>query len=327
MPDRIRWGIIGTGDIAKKFARGLKELPEAELHAVGSRRRESADEFAKQFGAARAYPSYQELAHDPDLEVIYIATPHQLHRENSLICLKAGKAVLCEKPFAVNASEAQEMVHFASRSRKFLMEAMWMRFLPAIRRAQEWIGEGKIGETRLAQASFGYRDSVGIAYDRECAGGSLLDVGVYPITLADIAFGGEMPERVTGFAHLSKGIDEQAAYVFGYRGGGLAVLSSAIKTRTPSDGWIMGTEAMIKIHAPFWKSQELSLVKENEVVLNEKHPMIGNGYNYEAAEVMRCLREGRLESPVIPLEKSVQIMQILDELRDQWGLVYPMEDS
>jgi predicted dehydrogenase len=325
MADKIRWGIIGTGDIAKKFARGLQVLPDAELAAIASRKQESADEFAGLFKVSKAYPSYEQLAADNDLDVVYIATPHHLHCANAKMCLEAGRAVLCEKPFAINAQEAQEMAHSASRAKKFLMEAMWTRFIPAVRAAQDWIREGRIGEVRMVQGSFGYRSSGGPTYDPACGGGSLLDVGVYPITLADLAFNGAMPNRITGFAHLAGGIDEQAGFVFGYEGGGLAVMASAVKTRTPSDGWIMGTEAAIRLHAPFWRTQEISLVKDGETMLAEKYPLTGNGYNYEAQEVMDCLRAGKLESAAMPLEKSIQVMHILDELRDQWGLAYPME--
>jgi len=324
MEGKIKWGILATGDIAKKFAAGLKVLPDAGLVAVGSRTMEAAEKFGRQFGIPSCHGSYQELASDPEVDVVYIATPHSLHKENCLMCLKAGKAVLCEKPFAINAGEAREMVDMASREKLFLMEAMWTRFIPSIQQAQAWINEGVIGEVRMVEAGFGYRDQVGITYDPNLGGGSLLDVGVYPITIADIAFKGP-PQKIASFAHVAGGIDEQAAIIFSYEGGGLALLSSAVRTRTQGDALIMGTEGMIKIHEPFWRSKKLSLMVPGKEEEQLDVPMLGNGYNYEAAEVMGCMRAGKLESEVMPLSKTLEVMVILDAIRGQWGLKYPGE--
>jgi predicted dehydrogenase len=324
MAEKIKWGILATGDIAKKFATGLKVLPDAELFAIGSRTKDAAEKFGKQFGIPRCHGSYQALASDPEVDVVYIATPHSLHKENTLMCLKAGKAVLCEKPFAINAAEAEEMVDMARREKLFLMEAMWTRFIPAVRQAQVWIDEGAIGEVRMVEAGFGYRDQVGITYDPSLGGGSLLDVGVYPITIADIAFKGP-PQKIAGYAAIAGGIDEQAAIIFSYQGGGLALLKSAVRTKTPGDALIMGTGGMIKIHEPFWRSKKLSLMVSGKDEETLDVPMLGNGYNYEAAEVMRCIRAGELESKVMPLSKTLEVMSILDAIRGQWGLKYPME--
>jgi predicted dehydrogenase len=325
MPEPIRWGILGTGYIARQFAEALQCLPDAELAAVASRARETAEAFGDAYAVPRRHASYEALAADPGVDVVYIATPHALHKENSILCLRAGKAVLCEKPFTINAREAEELIAVARAEGHFLMEAMWTRFLPAVRQAQDWLAAGAIGEARMVRAAFGFRDDGPLLFDPALGGGSLLDVGVYPITLAALVFG-RRPERITGLAHLGRnGVDEQAAYTLGYPGGGLALLASAIQTNTPYDAWICGTEGMIRLHAPFWAPDTVSLIRP-EMDVEERHcPYLGNGYPHQASEVMACLREGRRESTTMSLDTSLDIMCILDALRAQWGLVYPME--
>ena len=325
MADKIRWGILATGDIARRFATGLKFLPDAEIIAVGSRSQKSADEFADKFGIPRRYPSYESLANDKDIEIVYIATPNSLHKDNCIMCLRAGKHVLCEKPFTINALEAEEVIATARAQKKFLMEAMWTRFLPAMKQVREWIDAGEIGEVRMAQASFGYRNGVGTTYDPKLGGGSLLDVGVYPITLADIAFG-QPPERISSFAHIANGIDEQAALIFHYPGGGLALLATAICTAMPGDGVVMGTKGMIKIGDPFWRTDTLSLIRpgKNDLVI-PTGLVAERRYNYQVQSVMECLRLGKIENEIMPWGKTLEIMRILDEIRGQIRLRYPME--
>jgi len=322
---KIKWGILATGDIARKFATGLQLLPDAEIIAVGSRSQKGADEFAGKFGIPHRHASYEALANDPEVEVIYVATPNSLHKDNCLMCLEAGKAVVCEKPFMVNAHEATLVANVARKLQKFLMEAMWTRFIPAVQQARAWVDSGEIGEVRMVEAGFGYREEKSTtAVDHALAGGSLLDVGVYPLAIADLAFG-RPPERIASFAHVAHGIDEQAAFILGYSGGGLALLHSAVRTRTFSDAHIMGDQGMIRLHGPFWRSQKVSLLKPGRDELMVDCPITGNGYNYEAAAVMDCLRSGNLEHPLMPLSKTIEIMEIMDEIRDQWGLYYPME--
>jgi predicted dehydrogenase len=326
MTTPIRWGIIGLGAIAKSFARGLQAVPDAKLVAVGSRSLDKAKAFAAEFGAARAHGSYQELAGDREVDAIYVASPHPMHKEDAILCLEAGKAVLCEKPFTVNRAELEQVVAVARRRRVFLMEAMWTRFLPIMGRVREWLASGAIGEPRMLTADFGFR----CAWDPQSrllapalAGGSLLDVGVYTVALAGMVFG-PAPARITGLAHLGEtGVDEQAAFVFGYPKGQLAVLASAVRTNTPQDARIDGTEGRIVIPS-FWKGSRAVLTAGDRTETVEM-PLAGNGYNYEAIEVGRCLREGLLESPLIPLDESLAIMGTMDELRRQFGLRYPAD--
>jgi len=327
MADTIRWGILGTGWIASQFARGLSATPGAELIAVGSRTQASADKFAEQFNIPRRHATYEALAGDPDVDAIYISTPHPFHAENSMLCLEGGKAVLCEKPFAINTRETDVVIDLARRKGLFLMEAMWTRYLPAIVRLRELIAAGAIGEVRMITADFGFRTEFnpkGRLFDPALGGGALLDVGIYPISLAFMVLGA--PATVTSTVHLGEtGVDEQSAYLFGYDGGQIALLSSATRTATPQEAYIMGTEGTIKISTPWWNASAVILTrpgKEPEVI---SPPREGNGYNYEALEVARCLKSGKLESDLMPLDETRAIMRVMDTIRAQWNFKYPGE--
>jgi len=324
---KTRWGILGTGNIASQFARGLTALDDAELVAVGSRTDKSAEQFGEQFGVPRRHTSYAALASDPDVDAIYVATPHPLHMENTLLSLEAGKAVLCEKPFAINAGQAQAMIATARERGVFLMEAMWTRFLPHIVRLRELVAARAIGELRMLQADFGFRTSFnpkGRLFDPAMGGGALLDVGVYPVSLASMLFGA--PERVVSMAHLgATGVDEQSAMIFGYAGGQLALLSQAIRTHSPHEALLLGTAGKLRVHTSWWKATTMTLSADGRPDELIDVRAAGNGYNYEAAEVGRCLREGRTESDIMPLDETLAIIRTLDELRAQWGLRYPGE--
>lgn len=327
MSKPTRWAILGAGNIARKFAEGLGALPEAELLAVGSRSQDKADAFATQFGIARRYDSYEALVADPDIEIVYVATPHPQHRPHSQLCLNAGKAVLCEKPFAVNAAEAAETIELARRRGLFLMEAMWTRFLPIHAQVREWLAVGAIGEPRLLTADFGFRggwNPDGRLLNPALAGGSLLDVGIYCIAYASMVFGCQ-PTKITGLPGIGEtGVDEQAAFVLGYDRGELALLASAVRTSTPHLARIDGTEGRITAPA-FWHGTQATLERPGQEPETVELPLAGNGYNYQAAEAMACLAEGRLESDRMPLDETVANLQIADELRRQWGLRYPFE--
>ncbi len=327
MRNKIRWGIIGTGHIAKKFAEGLLSLPEAELVAVGSRTQASANKFAAWYGIPHRHVSYASLANDPDVDAVYVATPHPLHKDNSLLCLKAGKAVLCEKPFALNAAQAEEVIKLARAKKLFLMEAMWTRFLPVLVEVRELLAEDAVGEVRMLTADFGFRadwNPQSRQLNPELGGGALLDVGIYPLSLTSAVFG--IPARVTGLAHLgATGVDEQVGIVLGYGQGQLAILSAAVRTNSPQEALLLGTEGSIRIHSPWWKSTALTLSKTGQADEVVELPYTSNGYNYEAAEVITCLRAGKTESDIMPLDETLAIMKTMDELRAQWGLKYPME--
>jgi predicted dehydrogenase len=327
MPETIRWGIIGTGNIAKQFARGLAVLPDAELIAVGSRTKASAEAFAELFDVPHRHASYEALARDPKVDAVYIATPHSLHRENSLLCLGAGKAVLCEKPFAINAAEAAEVINLAREKGLFLMEAMWSRFFPLMKKVRQLLADGVIGQVQMLAADFGFQarfDPSSRLFNPELGGGALLDVGVYVVSLASMVFG--PPARIVSMAHLGQtGVDEQAAVILGYKGGQLALLSTAVRTTTPQEATLMGTHGQMRVHSRWWMPSRLTLSVSGQGDKLIEIPFTGNGYNYEAVEVMDCLRSGKLESDVMPLDETLSIVQTMDQIRAQWGLKYPME--
>jgi len=323
----LRWGILGTGRIAGIFAEGLRSVDDAELVAVGSRTDAAAQAFGQRFGAARRHASYAALANDSGVDVIYVATPHTLHKDTTLLCLAAGKPVLCEKPFAINAAEATQMIAAARARGLFLMEAMWTRFLPHIVRLRELLAAGTIGELRMLKADFCFRTDFnpqGRLFDPALGGGALLDVGIYPVSLASLLLGA--PERIVSMAELgATGVDEQAALIFGYPAGQLAVLTAATRTATPHEALICGTAGQIRIQHEWWGPSRMTLTLPGQPDQLIDPPTIGNGYNYEAIEVGRCLRAGRLESDMIPLDETLAIMRTLDQVRAQWGLRYPSE--
>lgn len=305
MVDKIRWGILSTGNIAHKFAHGLSVLPDAELVAVGSRSQGSADAFGDEFNVLRRYASYEALANDPDVDAIYIGAPHPMHAGNMILCLEAGKAVLCEKPFTINAREADGV----------------------IQRARELVASDAIGEVRVLTADFGFRFGFEPKHrllNPELGGGGLLDVGIYPVSLSFMLFGA--PTEIVSQAHLGEtGVDEQTAMIFKYAGGQLAQLSCAVRTETPQEAVIMGTKGMIKIAPTWWKPERFTVKRAGQSEQVFELPFTGNGYNYEAQEVMNCLRAGLLESPTMPLDETLTIMRTLDAVRAPWGLVYPGE--
>ncbi len=324
--ETVRWGVVGTGNIARQFARGLAELPDARLVGVGSRSPDTAQAFAKEFSVARAHGSYEALAADPDIDAVYVATPHTLHAENTLTCLLEGKAVLCEKPFALNAAEARSMVSAARDSGLFLMEAMWTRFFPLFGTFLDLVRDGRIGEPKLLQADFGFASGAtsGRLVDPALGGGALLDLGVYPVSLASAVLG--EPERVSSQAHLGPtGVDEEVGIVSKHPGGAMALLSATIRANTPQEALVVGTRGSVRLHSPWWMPQKLTVTNADGNTSELGAPLPHNGYAYEAAEVMRCLREGALESPIMPLSETLSVMGTLDTCRRQWGLVYPGE--
>jgi predicted dehydrogenase len=325
MSSKIRWGILGTGHIATTFATAIASLDDAVVQAVGSRSQDSADRFADTYGIPNRHATYEALADDPEVDAVYIATLNSLHQDNTIMCLEAGKAVLCEKPFTINRAQAEAVIAVARREKRFLMEALWTRFMPALQQAMSWIDEGAVGEVRMVQANFGFRYDAAPLFDPELGGGSLLDVGIYPITLAHMAFR-QAPTQIRSLPYLGRnGVDEQAAYILGYDGGGLALLGSAIQTKSPYDGYIMGTDGMIVIHDSFWNATKVSLERPEQETITKEFPLHCNGYEYEAMEVNRCLREGKLESDIMPLQTTLDILEVMDSIRLQWGLRYPME--
>ncbi|GAB4483133.1 MAG: Gfo/Idh/MocA family oxidoreductase [Anaerolineae bacterium] len=327
MAEPIHWGIMGTGSIAAAFAADLALLPDARLAAVGSRTQAGADAFAERFGIPHRHASYEALAADPTVDVIYVATPHPQHHPNTLLCLEAGKAVLCEKPFALNAAQAAGMIALARARGLFLMDAMWTRFLPLFARLRELLAEEALGAVQMLGADFGFRADFAPhsrLFDPALGGGALLDVGVYPVALASQVLG--PPARIAALAHIGKtGVDEGVGIVLGCEGGTLAVLSASLRADAAREAWIAGTHGRVLIRPAWWMGSHMTLIREGHSAEEIDLPPLGRGYTHEAAEVMACLRAGRTESPVMPLDETLAIMQTLDTVRAQIGLRYPGE--
>jgi len=365
----VRWGILGTGGVARAFAEDLRLVPGAVLSAVASRQAERAREFATQFGARRAHDTVQSLAGDDDVDIVYIASPHDRHREHCLACLSAGRALLCEKPFARTAAEAREVIDLARHARRFCMEAMWMRFHPLLLQVRSIVRSGDLGQIRLLTADFGYPtafDPDNRFFDPRQGGGALLDRGVYLLSLAHFLLG--PPREVVGRASIGPtAVDEQESLLGSHEGGALAVLTSSLRSRLRNEAVIIGTHGQIRIHEPFYAPRRVSWtrfveptgtparvtpgggwktrIKRNRLlrrafetigrpVLESMrrntrsivHHTAGHGYEFEAAEAMRCLREGLLESPLMALDETLGILDSIDRLRRSWGLVLADEN-
>jgi predicted dehydrogenase len=322
--NKIRWGILGTGQIARNFALALQDTPDAMLAAVASRSIEKARDFGHEFHVHACYGSYQELADAKNVDVIYIATPHPMHAANALMALHGGKAVLCEKPFTINRREAEQVVTLARDNGLFLMEAMWSRFLPSFAEVKSIIASGEIGTVHLLNADFGFRATVDPEkrlYSKELGGGALLDLGIYPLSLAADLMGSIA--SVQAIAELGPtGIDVQSTFMLKHQGGGVSLGSCSILAHTPGELVVSGELGYIRMNAPFHNSKSISVVLANGAKREIATPYPGNGYACEAIEVMRCIRAGLIESPRMPHAETLALMGWLDTIRAQIGLHY-----
>ncbi len=328
MADKIKWGIVGTGGIAHTFAKALAILPDAELVAVSSRKKESAEKFAAEFNIPEYYVGADSLANDKNIDVAYISTIHPAHKSDTLSCLKGGKAVLCEKPLAMNGLEVSQMIDCAKKNNRFLMEAMWTYFFPAMVEVRRIISIGDIGQIRLVNANFCFNrepDPEGRLINPLLGGGALLDIGVYVIAFAQMIYGKE-PQNISSNAHIcATGVDEQCSMIFSYPGGSLASLNCSFSVDSPCQAAVYGTKGYIRIPHMFFHPDTFSVkigeLPEKEYSFNR----LGNGYTYQALEVMQCLRDGKLQSQIMPWSASASIMRTMDKIRKQWNLVYPCE--
>jgi predicted dehydrogenase len=327
---KIRWGILGGGKIAHKFAGDLKLVDDAELTAIASRDIENARAFQEKHLVKMIFTDYESLASSPEVDVIYIATPHGLHHEHVMLCLKHRKAVLCEKAFALNLSQLKEMVSFARKQKVFLMEAFWTRFIPQFVKVKHLVESGEIGEIKLIQADFGFKAAENPAqrlYDPALGGGSLLDIGIYPIFLAQTFLGKPTDIKALITPHPTK-VDEQCAMIMKFGNGALAVLSSTFLTDTPVEAVIAGTKGRIQMRNRFHNAvSHLEVVStgENETRTIEVDRESGYGYQFEARHVSDCLRKNLTESPLLSLQHSLDLMETLDRVRAACGIVYPVD--
>lgn len=321
----FNWGIIGLGKIARKFAEDLQKTPHTKLHAVASRNIDKAKNFAHEYEVQHAFGSYEALMTCPDLDAIYIATPHVMHCVNTLLCLNHKIPVLCEKPFAMNGGEVQQMISTAKENDTFLMEAIWTRFFPSILKILEIVKSGTIGDLVMLKADFGFKATVDFEsrlYNRDLGGGSLLDIGIYPLFLAQLLFG--KPSEIKAFAQIGEtGIDENCSMLLRFSENQHAVLDSTIVNDTPTVAHIYGTKGRIKIHRRWHEANRFTLFIEGKDPEEFSFDHEGcRGYRFEIEEVMRCVQAGKKESGVLPLSFSRDLMELLDAVRKEIGLEY-----
>ena len=299
----VRWGFIGTGKIAQTFARDLALIDEGEVVAVGSRRRETADTFGDEFNVARRYDSYEALVSDPDVDAVYVGTPHPMHFENASLALHHGKPVLVEKAFTMNGAEALELVDLARQRGLFMMEAMWTRFLPHVVALRDLVNSGVLGELVMVEADHGQwfaEDPNFRLFSPELGGSAMLDLGVYPVSFASMLLG--TPSRMA------------ASMIFGYDSGAQALLTCTSAARSATRACVTGTEARVEIDADFYAPTSFRLISRSGDVTPYTFDVAPRGLRYQAIEVARCLEEGILESPVMPLDESVSIMHTMREV-------------
>jgi predicted dehydrogenase len=327
---KIRWGILGCGRIARKFAADLRLVIDAELTAVASRNKDTLAEFLKDFPARNAHNSYEELAADAAVDVIYIATPHSHHHEHTILCLNHSKAVLCEKAFAINSRQANEMISLARERKVFLMEALWTKFLPHYKKLQELLQQKTLGEIKSVLVNFGFKTSGAFPqrlFDPDLGGGTLLDIGIYNVFITISVLG--KPDIVEASMNpAASGIDEQIAVLFKYNNGAMAQLFSSFATNLPIQAEINGTEGCITLTPRFYEpSATIQLSRkipyEREIIPVAKED--GFGYQYEARHVNECLKKGLTESPVMTHADTLNLMETLDTIRIKAGIKYPVD--
>jgi len=328
MQKKINWGIMGLGHIAHKFAADLKLIPNATLHAVASTSGERAQNFAAQHDAVHYYDSYEAMMDCPDLDVVYVATRHPRHHANTLLCMQHKIPVLCEKPFAMNAEEVKEMIAAANANQTFLMEALWTRFLPTTKKVLEMIEEGVIGEVTAVKADFGFKaefDSAGRLFNQNEGGGALLDIGIYPIFLSLLLFG--KPEEIKAVATIGEtNVDETCHMIFRYPNNKIANLHATLLNDTATEAFIYGTKGVIRINSRFHESTSVSLLLNNEEPKEIFFEFLGFGYRYEAEAVMEYLSKNVVEHPLMSHAFSLDLMELLDQVRNEAGIFYPAYD-
>lgn len=325
---KIKWGILGTGRIAKVFATALQAVENSELYAVGSRTEQKAQEFSEQFNVPQWYGSYDELVADPEVDIVYIATPHNLHLENALLAMDHRKHVLCEKPLGVNAKEVQALMDKATEKKLFLMEALWSRFLPNIAKVKEMVDTGEIGEVKLLTAAFCFNSANGPQhrhFNIDLCGGTILDIGIYNIFLSLLLLG--KPAGMVATAGLSnQGVDTSSSYAFTYQNDTMAVMHSSFLADAPIIAEIHGTDGKILLEHKWYEpgSVFLKLADGTEQVFD--FPVKCNGYEYEAQEAVDCILSGKTQSDLWSWEDSKTLALLMDAVRKQCGVVYPAHD-
>lgn len=331
MSKTYNWAILGCGKIARKFSSDLKLLPNARLYATASRDLNRASEFAETFGFEKAYGNYKEMVADPKVDIVYIATPHSFHREHAILCMNHKKAVLCEKAFAINSREVKEMIECARKNKTFLMEAFWTRFQPSFQKALEIIRSGELGQLKIVRSDFAFnspKDPVKRLYNVDLGGGSLLDIGIYPVFVSLITLG--KPSQIKTMAEFSStGIEETIMMSFRYPGGEMASLISSFASYSSIQTEFYCEHGYLRLNKRWFTPTQVIVWKEGEegekILMSE--PVAGLGYNLEAAHVMECLDVGKTESDLMPLSFSLNLMELLDQVRRDAEIVFAKQDE
>lgn len=327
---KFKWAILGPGTIAHKFADGLSVVEDAEIHAVGEIEQfyDRAVVFAESYAVQHVYKGVEALCEDEEIDAVYISMINTKHIDAVLTCLNAGKNVLCEKPIGINQEQLEEMTACAWKNDVFLMEAFWSNFLPAVVKAKEWLAAGVIGEVKSITADFGFKvaDRSRRHFNKALGGGVLLDVGTYTIGMP-LVFMGEEPESVSSDMYIcEQGVDETDTILMKYRDGKFVRIHNTFSSMIRHDFFVYGTEGYI--HIPdFWHAPKARLYVDNQLKETFYEPFKTTGYNFEAEEVMKCIREGKKQSDIMPLSLSMSILKIMDEVREQGGLKYDCENA
>lgn len=326
--NKYNWGIIGTGNIAGHFAEDLKLLPQARLKAISSRSADRASTFAKKFKIPDCYDSWDAMADDPEIDIVYVATHHPFHYKNTLSCLEAGKAVICEKPITMNRRELEILVRIARKKKVFLMEAIWTRFLPNTRKVLEIMDSGELGQLSNVDADFGFRfefDKEHRLFDPTKGGGALLDIGIYPVFISQLLAG--PPEKLQATARFAPtGIDHSCNMIFEHGNEVVSSLNCTLLSEAPTEASLLFEHGWIRMESWWLTPGPITIHRKGKKPNRIKFQEPGNGYHYEAAEVMKNLDLGLTESPALPLDFSLDLMGTLDAVRAACGISYPQDD-
>ena len=327
MKTLFKWGILGPGRIAKKFADAVWKIPNASIYAIASRSSSDPEQLKHTFNAEKCYTSYEELAADTKVDAIYIATPHRFHYENIKLCMNAEKAVLCEKSFTVNANQADEVFKLSQSKQIFLMEALWTRFLPIYGQVRQWLDAGEIGNICNTESTFGFkapRNAQDRLFNLQLAGGALLDIGVYNTTLMQWVFQ-RNPHTITAVGQIGEtGIDETVSTIMSYENGAFAQFTCSFQAQMLNQFVITGTNGIIIVHSNFWEASQASLIKNGKTRTVKKRLEI-NGFEYQIKASMRAIHEGAIDCPQMTQTDTLANMRTLDTIRQQIGLRYPFE--
>lgn len=324
---KVKWGILGAGNISDSFVSDFKEVHNGEVVAVAARSKSRAEEFAQKHNIEKFYGDYKEMLSNKEIDIIYIGTTHNFHYEHTKLCFDHGKSVLCEKPVTVNTAQFEELREIAKEKELFYMEAMWTYFLPAIKKVKEWIQAGEIGEVNTIKAEFGFTPDYipeNRLFNLNLAGGALLDIGIYTLAISNYIIEDNIDEVFCSAKIGETGVDEHEAITIKYENGTIAQLTNSLRNDLENKVYIYGSGGRIIIEDDFWMSKKVTLVSENkkETFEDIRYTI---GYNYEATEVGECIIKGEKECTLMPLDKSLKSMKLMDELREIMSLKYPFE--